>query len=207
MRRVGVIGVQGDVEEHILQTRRAAEEMGKAVEVRWVRSREELSDLHGVIIPGGESTTISRLIDKFQMREGIFRIRDDGGVVMGTCAGSIILASEGDESVERKGVKLLRMLDVKVDRNAYGRQRESFEAPVYLKLPPVGDFEGWEGEFPGVFIRAPRFVRVGEGVEVLGWLGEEPVMVRAGRVLSLTFHPELTRETLLHRYFLALAGE
>ncbi|RLF71453.1 MAG: pyridoxal 5'-phosphate synthase glutaminase subunit PdxT [Thermoplasmata archaeon] len=207
MKRVGVIGLQGDVEEHILQTRRAAEEAGESVDVRWVRSREELEDLNGIIIPGGESTTISRLIDKFRMRDEIFRIREERGVIMGTCAGCIILAAEGDETVEIKGVRLLKMLDVKVDRNAFGRQRESFEAPVHLVLPPTGGFGGWEGDFPGVFIRAPRFIRVGEGVEVLGWLGEEPVMVKAGRVLSLTFHPELTEETLLHRYFLSLMDE
>ncbi|MCD6384070.1 MAG: pyridoxal 5'-phosphate synthase glutaminase subunit PdxT [Thermoplasmata archaeon] len=202
--KVGVVGLQGDVEEHVQQLRRAAEELGITVKVVWIRERDEMKDMWGVVIPGGESTTISRLIDKFGLREEIIRIREEGGVIMGTCAGTIILAVEGDESVVEKGVSLLKMVNIKVDRNAFGRQRESFEAPVHLDLPPTGAFKGWRGEFPGVFIRAPRITDVGEGVDVVGDLNGEPVMVKQGNVLALTFHPELTDDTLIHKYFLTL---
>jgi 5'-phosphate synthase pdxT subunit len=147
-----------------------------------VRQPEELDGLEGLVIPGGESTTIVRLAELYGLDEAI---RAYAGPVLGTCAGMIVLDRDH-----------LGLADLRVDRNAYGRQVRSFEAQVSL--------EGDERPLEGVFIRAPRIREVGPGVEVLGKLEGEPVLVRDGRLLLASFHPELTNDTRVHELFLEI---
>jgi pyridoxal 5'-phosphate synthase pdxT subunit len=174
--RIGILAVQGNFREHSAMLRRLGAE---PVEVR---RPEQLAGLDGLIIPGGESTAIRRLIRIYGLEEPI---ADFSGPVLGTCAGMILL--------DRRH---LDRIDIEVDRNAYGRQVASFEADVELA--------GEDNPLRGVFIRAPRVAEVGPGVEVLGTLDGEPVLVRQGRTLAASFHPELTDDTRVHERFLEL---
>jgi pyridoxal 5'-phosphate synthase pdxT subunit len=177
--KIGVLAVQGNVREHIAVLRRLGAD---AVEVR---KPGELDGLDGLVIPGGESTTFMRLMRLYGLDEAIRRFR---GPVLGTCAGMIVLDREH-----------LGLVDLAVDRNAYGRQVASFEADLEL----IG-----EGEpLRGVFIRAPRVGRAGPDVEVLAELDGEPVLLREGRFLVASFHPELTDDTRVHELFLDLVRE
>ena len=177
--RIGVLAVQGNFREHAAMLRRLGAE---PVEVR---KPEQLEGLDGLIIPGGESTAIMRLVRLYGLEDAI---RDFAQPVFGTCAGMILLDRNH-----------LGVLDLEVERNAYGRQVASFEADF-----PLGD-----GEKPlrGVFIRAPRVTDVGEGVEVLAALDGDPVLLRQGRFLVASFHPELTDDTRVHERFLDLVRE
>jgi pyridoxal 5'-phosphate synthase pdxT subunit len=177
--RVGVLAVQGNFREHAAMLRRLG------AEVVEVRLPEELDGLDGLVIPGGESTAIGRLIRLYGLEEAILRFQ---GAIFGTCAGMILLDREH-----------LGLVDVDVDRNAYGRQVASFEADLEL----AGD----EDPLRGVFIRAPRVRDAGPGVEVLAELHGEPVLLRQGRILIASFHPELTDDTRVHERFLELVGE
>ncbi|WP_457590947.1 pyridoxal 5'-phosphate synthase glutaminase subunit PdxT [Geoglobus sp.] len=193
--RVAVVGVQGDVEEHVEITRRAMDRLGIDGTVVATRKRGIVSGSDAVILPGGESTTISKLIWRDGIAEEILRLAEEGKPVMGTCAGLIVLAKHGDDQVERTGTRLLNLLDVKVRRNAFGRQRESFEAELEIK---------GIGRFNAVFIRAPAVEWVGDGVEVLARFEDRIVAVRQKNVLGLAFHPELTDDTRIHEFFLSL---
>jgi len=177
--RIGVLAVQGNFREHAAMLRRLGVE---AVEVR---KPEQLQDLDGLVIPGGESTTFMRLMRLYGLDEAV---REFTGPVLGTCAGMIIL-DRGH----------LGAVDVDVDRNAYGRQVASFEADLEL----AGDAE----PLRGVFIRAPRVREVGPGVEVLAELDGEPVLLREGRFIVASFHPELTDDIRVHERFLDLVRE
>ncbi|MFB6146849.1 MAG: pyridoxal 5'-phosphate synthase glutaminase subunit PdxT [Halobacteriaceae archaeon] len=182
----GVVAVQGDVSEHADAVRRAADARGEPVTVREVREAGVVPDCDALLLPGGESTTISRLL----ARQGIDdEIRDHvaaGKPVLATCAGLIVAAADaGDDRVET-----LDVIDATVRRNAFGRQRDSFEAPLDL---------GDDGEpFPAVFIRAPVVESVGPSVEVLGAWDGDPVAIRDGPVVGTAFHPELTPDTRVH---------
>ncbi len=187
MRPFGVLALQGDFAAHS----KALRELD--VPVREVRRVAELRGLAGLVIPGGESTTLLNLMHDEPWFESLRRFHEDGGVLLGTCAGAILLARE-----VRPRQKSLELLDAVVERNAYGRQVDSFEARV--DAPALG------GPVDGVFIRAPRFVALWPEVEVLGRHEGEPVLVREGRVIAATFHPELTRSRALHRYAVDLAG-
>lgn len=193
--RVAVVGVQGDVEEHVEITRKAMERLGIEGEVVATRKHGVVSKSDAVILPGGESTTISKLIWGDRIAEEILKLAEEGKPVMGTCAGLIVLAKHGDEQVEKTRTKLLGLLDIKVRRNAFGRQRESFEA--------VLDIRGI-GRFNAVFIRAPAVEWAGEGVEVLARFEDRIVAVRQKNVVGLAFHPELTDDTRIHEFFLSL---
>jgi len=171
--------VQGNFREHVSMLRRLGAE---AVEVR---KPEELDNLDGLVIPGGESTAIARLVRLYGLEEAI---RAFGRPLFGTCAGMILL--------DRRH---LGLLDLEVSRNAYGRQVASFESDLQL----AGDDESLRG----VFIRAPRVAEVGSDVEVLAELDGEPVLLRQGRVLVAAFHPELTQDTRVHERFLDLVRE
>ncbi|HXF98052.1 MAG TPA: pyridoxal 5'-phosphate synthase glutaminase subunit PdxT [Gaiellaceae bacterium] len=177
--RIGVLALQGAFREHAEVLRRLG------AEVREVRLPHELEGLDGLVIPGGESTTIMRLARAYGLDAAIRRF---AGPVLGTCAGMIVLDRAH-----------LGLADLEVDRNAYGRQVRSFEADVEL--------EGEERPLRGVFIRAPRVRELGPGVEVLGALSGEPVLVRDGRFLLAAFHPELTDDTRVHERFLAMVRE
>ena len=186
--RVGVLALQGDVREHADALRDVGAE---PVEVRLPR---DLVGLDALILPGGESTTMRRLIDLYGLREPIVALARGGAPVYGTCAGMILLADrigDGDEPV-------LRLLDITVERNAYGRQLDSFEAD--LEIPSLGD-----EPLHGVFIRAPVVSEVGPDVEVLARDGDgRPIAVRQGRVMATAFHPELTGDRRIHRLMLEL---
>ena len=177
--KIGVLAVQGNFREHAAMLRRLGAD---PVEVR---KPEQLDGLDGLVIPGGESTTFMRLMRLYGLEEAIRRFERP---ILGTCAGLIVLDREH-----------LALIDVAVDRNAYGRQVASFEAD--LELP------GEEKPLRGVFIRAPRVDRVGEDVEVLAKLDGEPVLLRQGRYLVATFHPELTGDTRVHELFLDAVRE
>jgi 5'-phosphate synthase pdxT subunit len=177
--RIGVLAVQGNFREHAAVLRRLGAE---PVEVR---KPEELHGLDGLVIPGGESTAITRLIRLYGLEEGIRRFE---GAVLGTCAGMILLDRDH-----------LDLVDLTVDRNAYGRQVHSFEADLALA--------GEEEPLRGVFIRAPRVADVGADVEVLAEHDGEPVLLRQGRFLVASFHPELTDDTRVHERFLELVRE
>jgi 5'-phosphate synthase pdxT subunit len=177
--RIGVLAVQGNFREHVSMLRRLGAE---AVEVR---KPEELDDLDGLVIPGGESTAIARLVRLYGLEEAI---RVFERPLFGTCAGMILL--------DRRH---LGLLDLEVIRNAYGRQVASFEADLELA--------GEDEPLRGVFIRAPRVAEVGPEVEVLAELDGEPVLLSQGRVLVAAFHPELTDDTRVHERFLDLVRE
>jgi pyridoxal 5'-phosphate synthase pdxT subunit len=177
--RIGILAVQGDFREHAAMLRRLGAE---PVEVR---KPEQLDDLDGLVIPGGESTAIMRLVRIYGLEEALHRF---GRPVFGTCAGMILLDREH-----------LGLVDVLVRRNAYGRQVASFETD--LELRDQGE------KVRGVFIRAPRVDDVGPDVEVLAELDGEPVLLRDGRFLVASFHPELTDDTRVHELFLDLVRE
>lgn len=183
----GVLALQGDFAAHLAAFR------DLDVPVREVRRVSQLEGLAGLMIPGGESTTLLNLMADEPWFDALRRFHDAGGVVAGTCAGTILLARE-----VRPAQPSLGLLDALVERNAYGRQVDSFEAAV--DAPALG------GAVPAVFIRAPRFRALWPDVDVLGRLDGEPVLVQQGRVVAATFHPELTRARSLHRYVAGLAG-
>lgn len=173
---IGVLALQGDFDAH----RRALSNVG--AEVREVRRPDQLEGLSALVVPGGESTALLRLLAPGHMDDAIVDFHRKGGTLLGTCAGLILFASEVGSPAQAS----LGLIDVSVDRNAFGRQIDSFVDHGRLDL---GD--GWvESEM--VFIRAPRIRRIGPGVEVLGTWGDEPVLVRQGRVLGATFHPEMS---------------
>ncbi len=185
--KIGVLALQGAVAEHLeMLTGCGAEAVG-------VKRREDFLSLDGLIIPGGESTTISRLIDSQRLRESIIVMKEAGKPILGTCAGLVLL---GREIKDRPDQKLLNLMDTVVVRNGFGRQRESFEAD--LKISLLG-----EEPFRGVFIRAPYIATAGTGVEVLLTLEGKIVAARQDNVLALSFHPEVTGDNRLHRYFLS----
>jgi pyridoxal 5'-phosphate synthase pdxT subunit len=177
--RIGVLAVQGNVREHCAMLRRLGAD---AVEVR---KPGELAGLDGLVIPGGESTTFTRLMRLYGLDEAVRRFQ---GPVLGTCAGMIVLDRAH-----------LGLVDLEVERNAYGRQVASFEADLEL--------DGDDKPLRGVFIRAPRVRDVGAGVEVLSELDGEPVLLREGRFLVASFHPELTDDARVHQRFLDLVRE
>ena len=188
--RVGVLAVQGAVEAHL----RAIREVGaEPVEVRLPR---DLAGLDALILPGGESTTMRKLIDAYGLREPMLALASAGAPLLGTCAGMILLAeriAEGDSPV-------LPLLDVEVRRNAYGRQLDSFEAEV--SMPAIG-----VEPLHGIFIRAPVVSRVGPRAEVLAVDADgQPIAVRQGKVLATAFHPELTEDRRLHRLLIEMVG-
>jgi 5'-phosphate synthase pdxT subunit len=188
---IGVLALQGDFIEHEAMLRRLR------VEPREVRSADQLKGLDGLIIPGGESTTFGRLIEDFRLFEPLSAFVRAGTPTWGTCAGMILLARHASDLP----FPTLQAIDIEVDRNAYGRQVDSFEADI--DIPAIG-----AEPFHAIFIRAPVVASVGADVEVLATCrrseGEpdKPVAVRQGSVMATSFHPELTDDTRLHRYFI-----
>jgi 5'-phosphate synthase pdxT subunit len=185
MTRIGVLALQGAFREHI----EALAKLG--ADTVEVRLPEQLEGLDGLIIPGGESTTIGKLAVKYGLQEAIRRYAEAGKPVYGTCAGMILLSRDVG-----RDQPLLGVMDVKVERNAFGRQLDSFETD--LDIPALGD-----QAFPAVFIRAPKIESVGEGVQVLASLPDgTPVAARQGNMIVTAFHPELTADLRFHKYFL-----
>lgn len=195
--RVGVLAVQGAVSEHEDALRRAAKETNQDVAVVTVRTVDDLAGVNGLVMPGGESTTISRLLRSTGLQDELLARAGNDLAVFGTCAGMILLAKTASHDVEDKDIQLLALLDGDVDRNAFGRQRESFEAT--LEVAGIGPM-------PTVFIRAPAFTRLTKGT-VLARIDEKIVAAEDGLILGTAFHPELTPDTRLHQHFLALVAE
>jgi pyridoxal 5'-phosphate synthase pdxT subunit len=187
---IGVLALQGAFREHV----RALEACG--ARTRLVRLEEDLEGLDGLVIPGGESTTITMLMERMGLLEAVRRAVEAGLPTLGTCAGMIVLADRIADGIA--GQEGLHALDITVRRNGYGRQLDSFEADL-----DVAGLDG--GRFPGVFIRAP-VVEDSGSAEVIASHADRPVALRQGRVLALAFHPELSGDLRLHREFLRLAG-
>ncbi len=184
--RVGVLALQGAFREHVASLERLGAEAFE------VRTPAELEGVDGIVLPGGESTTMDLLLGSSGLREPLAQAIAAGIPVFGTCAGLILLARDIEDGIE--GQRSFAALDVTALRNGYGRQVKSFEGPVELAAGGV--------PMTGLFIRAPRITRVGDGVEVLARLGDEPVAVRSGSIMAATFHPELTDDDRLHGTFL-----
>lgn len=190
---IGVLALQGDVEEHIAMTKLAFEEMEVDGHVRQVKSAEEVNAIHGLIITGGESTVIGRLSSVNQALQAIKQRIQDGMPVLGTCAGLIMLAKKVyDRVLGETKQSTLGVMDIVVERNAFGRQRESFETE--LEIPKIG-----EKKFKAVFIRAPVIREIGPEVEVMAKLGNKIVAVQQQNIIGTAFHPELTEDTRIHQ--------
>jgi pyridoxal 5'-phosphate synthase pdxT subunit len=183
--RIGVLALQGAFREHVY----SLEALG--VRTVAVRLPEQLDDLAGLVVPGGESTAIAKLMDTYGFYEPVAERYAEGMAVWGTCAGAILLANEVIDAVE--GQRSLELMDVTVRRNAYGRQLESFEADL--------EFAHLDDVFRGVFIRAPWIEAVGPEVEVLAKHDDKIVAARQDGLMATTFHPELTGDPRIHRYF------
>jgi 5'-phosphate synthase pdxT subunit len=187
--RIGVLALQGDFALHAAALRRAA------VEPVEVRKPGALDAVEGLILPGGESTTLLHLMAAWDFGPALRAFHASGRPLFGTCAGLIVLARE----VQGPRQPSLGLIDIAVERNSYGRQRESFEAKTSVTLGGQAD------ALRMVFIRAPRILRVGPGVRVLARHAGDPVLAREGSVLVATFHPELTEDLAVHRYFCRMA--
>ena len=195
---IGVLAVQGDVTENIMATKMALEELGIEGIVNEIKYPEQISELDGMIIPGGESTVIGQLSlvngSLKQIKEKIAA----GMPVLGICAGMILLSKRvKDRVVGDMDQPLLDLLDVKVERNTFGRQRDSFESEISMEKIGITKFQG-------VFIRAPSIVETGKNVEVISKFNEKIVAVKQGNIIGTSFHPELTDDLSLHKYFVNL---
>lgn len=195
---VGVLAIQGDVHENITSTQRAIKELGVEGSVIGVKTSEEISKLDGLIIPGGESTTIGQLSLVNSSLKIIKEKIEQGMPVLGICAGMIMLSkTANDRVVGKTDQPLLNLLDIKLERNSFGRQKESFEANISMNSIDIPKFNG-------VFIRAPSVSDTGSGVEVLSKFNEKIIAVKKGNMLGVAFHPELTEDVSLHKYFINL---
>jgi pyridoxal 5'-phosphate synthase pdxT subunit len=189
--KIGVLALQGDFARH------AAALARQSVEAVEIRKPEQLEGVDGLIIPGGESTTLLKLMDAWGFVPALEKFHAGGKPIFGTCAGLILTARE----VTNPAQFSLGFIDVGVERNAYGRQRESFATPGTATL------DGKSVPLEMVFIRAPRIRRVGESVQTLASHGGEAVMARQGTVLVATFHPELTDDPTVHAYFVRMVRQ
>lgn len=189
--KIGVLAIQGDFAEHIAILR------GLGIETQEVRLPQQLRGLDGLIIPGGESTTLSRLMAIYELGEPIQNMASDGKAIWGTCAGMIMMASE----ITEKDPVPLGIMDITVIRNAFGRQIDSFEQDLTIKsLDPV--------PYHGIFIRAPIISRVGNEVQILASLSDgRAVAVQQNHLLATSFHPELTKDPRLHYKFVNMASD
>ena len=190
MKQIGVLGLQGAYAKHLAILQQLD------VQAVDVRKPGDLEECHGLIIPGGESTTMTKLINEIDMHDALLKFSVDRPV-FGTCAGMILMATKVDDD----RVKTLNLLDIDVERNGYGRQIDSFIDELDVTT------NGQAFSMRGVFIRAPRIKNMGDGVEVLASVNGEPVLVQEGHHMAAAFHPELTGETRIHNYFSTLKGE
>ncbi|WP_299290291.1 pyridoxal 5'-phosphate synthase glutaminase subunit PdxT [Nitrosopumilus sp.] len=197
---VGILSIQGDVQENVLSTQTALDELGIDGNVIDVKTPEDVMNLDGLILPGGESTTIGQM----SLVNGSMKILkekiENGMPVLGICAGMIMLSkTANDRVVGKTNQPLLDILDIKLERNSFGRQRESFEADVSMESIDIPNFNG-------IFIRAPSVSDVGSDVEVLSKFNGRIVAIKKDNVIGTAFHPELTEDTSLHKYFLNLVN-
>ena len=188
----GVLALQGDFKEHIKMLRKLD------ISVIEIKFSQQLEEIDGLIIPGGESTTINKLMDKYGFKERLKDFSRSGKPIFGICAGLIVLSSE----VSGKGSGL-GLINMKVKRNAYGRQIDSFEEMVSINFDHKPD----PADFKSVFIRAPKIVYTGKNVKVLSSSGDEILLAREKNILVCAFHPELTDDTRIHEYFIEMINE
>jgi pyridoxal 5'-phosphate synthase pdxT subunit len=195
--KVGVLGIQGDIEENILSTEEALKKLNLRGTVESVRYSESVAELDGLILPGGESTVIGSLLSiQGKVFQTIEKKIKEGMPVLGTCAGLIMLSKRTyDKVVGETKQKLFGMLDVVIERNAFGRQHESFE--VDLEIPVLG-----KEPFRGIFIRSPIVNNVGESVTILTKLNDKIVAVKQNNIIGTSFHPELSTDRRLHELFI-----
>jgi len=195
---IGVLAVQGDVTENVMATKMAIEDLGIEGTVNEVKTPEQIAQLDGLIIPGGESTVIGTLS---LVNGSLKKIKEkiaNGMPVLGICAGMILLSKKAkDRVIGEMDQPLLDFLDVKIERNAFGRQNDSFESDISLDKIGIPNFQG-------VFIRAPSIIEVGKDVEVLAKFNENIIAVKQGNIVGTSFHPELTGNLDLHKYFVDL---
>ena len=196
----GVLSIQGDVLENILSVEAAIDALGIDGTVTAVRTPDEISKVDGLVIPGGESTTIGQL-SKFNGSLKILKEKIEQGMpVLGICAGMVLLSNNANDKVVGKiDQPLLNILDIKLERNSFGRQRESFESDISLDSIGIPKFNG-------VFIRAPSISEIGSDVEVLSKFNEKIIAVKKNNVIGVAFHPELTSDISLHKYFVNLTN-
>jgi 5'-phosphate synthase pdxT subunit len=195
---IGVIGIQGAVYEHLASMEKVLRETNTPGEVFVIKNKQEINDIDALVFPGGESTTISRILYKSGFHDAISkRIKENNLPIMGTCAGCVILASEMTDNTQN--VKLLSAMDTHVKRNAFGRQKESFEKNI--------DIKGFTEPYNAVFIRAPVIEKVWDNCEILAKIDKKIVMAKQDNLLALSFHPELTDDLRIHKYFLDMILE
>lgn len=198
MKRIGVLAIQGDVSEHLRAVRNAAAASGVKAEAVAVRRGPDIETVHALILPGGESTTISKMLHANGLFAPVKARAEQGSLaVMGTCAGMIVIAKGGDDQVAKTKTDLLQLMDLDVDRNAFGRQRESFETDLSV--------EGFATPIHAVFIRAPAIRKAYGRAKVLAKVGEFGVFAKQGSFLATAFHPELTPDTRVHGMLIDMA--
>jgi len=193
---IGILGIQGAVSEHVDTVNKAIRSLGFKGSGITVRKLHELESVDALIMPGGESTTIAKLILKFGLHDRIVARSKEGMPIMGTCAGAILLAKEGGDEVKKTKTTLLGLMDMAVDRNAFGRQRESFERDI--------DVTGFTDPFHAVFIRAPAIVKAWGKCEPIATLDDLIIAARQDNLLALAFHPELTDDLRFHNLLLEM---
>lgn len=192
--KLGVIAIQGDVSEHEEALANALKQRGMQGEIVTIKHRGIVPECDALVLPGGESTTLGKLLMREGIADEIREMNRAGKPIMGTCAGLILLASAGDKQVAKTQQHLLGIMDTKVNRNAFGRQRDSFETAL--------DLQFLDTPYNAVFIRAPGIVETGADVRVLAEIDGMIVAAEQGNVLALAFHPELTSDLRIHQYFL-----
>ena len=197
---VGILSIQGDVQENLLSTKAAFDELGINGNITQVKTPNEISQLDGLIIPGGESTTIGQL----SLVNGSLKVLkekiENGMPVLGICAGMIMLSKTADDRVVGKTDQaLLNILDIKLQRNSFGRQQDSFESDISMDSIGIPKFNG-------IFIRAPTVSDIGSDVEILSKFNGQIIAVKKGNIIGTAFHPELTTDISLHKYFVNLVN-
>jgi 5'-phosphate synthase pdxT subunit len=195
MVRIGILSLQGDIEEHVSMMESALAHLGLRGNVSWVRTKEEVACVDALVIPGGESTTMGKLLRLYGIDEEIKKLSKKGVPIMGTCAGLVLLSGAGCDEVAKTGQPLLGLMDVSVERNAFGRQKESFETDI--DIPVLG-----REKYHAVFIRAPAITKTGKDVSVLAGYNGKIVAAEKDNILLLAFHPELSGDLRMHEYFL-----
>ena len=195
--KIGILSIQGDIEENFNATKEALKQLDIPGEIINVKDHDEIQDIDGLIIPGGESTVISTLVSLRPSTWELLKNKINEGLpVMGTCAGLIMLSKEAkDKTIGNTRQKLLEGLDISVERNAFGRQHESFETD--LEIPAIG-----EKPFRAIFIRGPIVKEIGKDVEILAKYNNKIVAVKQNNLIGTSFHPELTEDFRLHSYFI-----
>ena len=195
--KIGILSLQGDLEEHSAALKRAMDAAGISGSVKLVKTKEALRDLDALVVPGGESTVMGKLSVLYGIDAEIKKLAEKGVPILGTCAGLVLLSKHGCKEVDKTGQRILGVIDIGVERNSFGRQKESFEADI--EIPVIGP-----EKYRCVFIRAPAISRVGPGVKVLAKYAGKTVAAQQGSILVLAFHPELSGDLRLHEYFLGL---